>query len=253
MFNFLKQDSDYVTRVNYYKPHYTSGKPEANFGPEDKEILEILKSIESKVKKTEYLKKVNETMFMDILGFNDLKFTITTDGSNTDIKVGWDKEVHPTISVSLTKQNLVNFVKILDDGDINEEELQRILHIMLIPSLKAFYHSEMINTLQDVSMLKLDKLAHIQITNSKNYTIQDTLIDSKATVMSILGQFIILPGHIGVAPVVVTVSPEEALEYYDLLRYQFPSAKNIIDKKKLFDKYMNLRERTVKSNPKYTK
>jgi hypothetical protein len=255
MFPFFSTsaESDFVSRVKYYKPKYTPGKPESDFTPEDMAVYQLITQVlKPMVEATEYIKQVTEVIFVDIIDRANMHLTVRVKDGLTQVSVGWDKDVFPTIVIPVTSSNMQYFEEILKDGQISPSELQRIIHILTIPALKAFYHSEMLNKLQDVSILKLHKLVHVQVTNPEKTTMGDgTLIDTKATIMSVMGQFIILPGHVGTAPIIFQVTTTQALAYYKLLRYDLPNATGLMQKKALFDKYMELRQSTVLTNPDY--
>jgi hypothetical protein len=207
--------------------------------------------LKPKMESSQFIDRINEIVFLEISDTPDLKFTVEIKTSKVKISVGWQSEIEPTIVLPLSSQYLYKFDKILEDGIINAEELQRIVHMFAIPALKAFYQSEFLFKFKKLKSLKLPKLLHIEITNPNKYRLNDVLIDTKVTVMSILGQFIILPGFIGVAQTKAQVTSEQALEFYELLHYKLPNATTTQQKKRFNEEYLSLREKTVFTNPEY--
>ncbi len=251
MFHLFTKDSQYVTTVKYYKPKYTVGKSHDEMTESDVEVVNVIHEIIEKCQKTEYMNKVTEIIFLHIVDHGDLKFQIHIKGKEVVVKTQWDQSVFSTITISIYRYNLENFNRYMDDGNLTNEELHRTIHVLAAPAIESFYHSEMVNKLHNPGILKLDKLLHLELKNPNGYEYMGVPMDGKVTVMNVLGQFIVLRGHIGVAPVKFECDVPQALEYYNLLKYKLPAAKTLIEKKNLFQEYMNLRARTVVQNPEY--
>jgi hypothetical protein len=251
MFNFFNSDSDFVSRVRYYKPERLPGKKIEDFSDEDNSIMLTLQSIGSKVCSTQYITQMNEKVHLVISDADNLVFTVLVSSGKFDVIPGWNISDFPTLSLTLKKENLTRFDEYVTKGYLNDEEIQRSMYAIALPAIESFYHSEMVNKLENISMLRLHKLMHLELRNPKNYNLQGVDLTVKMTVMNVLGQFIILPGWVGVAPIIFSVDWKEAVEYYTLLKYKLPHAKSLSEKKDLFQAYMSLRGRTLRVNPKY--
>jgi hypothetical protein len=247
---FKSKDSPYVTEVKYFPPKLTPGK--ANFDEKDLEVEKLLHEIKDKLVGKKFMEEVkDERILLSINDIPDLKFTIYVNGSEIKIERQWNLDISSTVRLPLFIYNLQFLNQWLEKGYLDKEEMHRMVHTLAVPAVESFYHSEMVNKLSNPSILKLHKLIHLELKNPMNYEYEGIPLNGKVTVMNVMGQFIILPGHIGVAPLKYEVDVDEAIEYYTLLRYKLPLAKTLVEKKKLFDEYMDLRARTVKENPEY--
>lgn len=251
MFGLFKpKDSPYVTEVKYFSPKLASGK--TDFDEQDLAVEKLLHEIKDKLVGKDFMDTVrDEIILLSINDIPDLKFTIYINGSDIKIERQWDVTRSSTVRLPLFIYNLQFLNQWIEKGYLNKEEMHRMVHTVALPAVDSFYHSEMVNKLDDPSILKLHKLIHLELKNPMKYEYEGVLLDTKITVMNVMGQFIVLPGHIGVAPVIYSVDVDQALEYYILLRYKLPFAKSFGEKKQLFDEYMDLRARTVKENPEY--
>jgi hypothetical protein len=252
MFSQFFGESQYVQKVRYYKPPIKLGKLISNYNEKEKVVFDKLLELKALVEGFDYLKKIYEVIYFELVDYENIKLLITLNEGKVTISDNFDVSIYPTSRLKVGMINIEHVIGYLQKGSLSGEELQRIFHYLAIPILDSFYHSKIINKLGSISFLKLHKLIHMEIINPNLYKFQDgKLIETKATVINVHGQFIILPGHHGVSPVLFEVNQEQALEYYFLLNQKFPQSSTLFEKRELYNQYLKLREYTIKINPNY--
>lgn len=249
--NFFKE-SPFVQKVRYYKRTLTNGTLIQDYNEQEIEVYNQLVELNKRIMEFDYCKNVRETVYLEFSDFENIKLILDVQNGDITFIDNFDQAVYPTSHLKIKKENLDYLQEYLKKGYLTPEEKQSLFHFLAIPTLESFYYSKLINKLKTVAFLKLHKLIHMTVLNPNGFCFADgSLIETKATVINVHGQFIILEGHHGVAPVLFEVSVDEALEYYNLLAQELPNAKTLNEKRELYTKYLNLRNKTVKKNPRY--
>ncbi|MBC7406704.1 MAG: hypothetical protein H7230_04515 [Candidatus Parcubacteria bacterium] len=252
MFNLFRE-SEFIQKVRYYKKSIPTPNLIQNYTIEEQGLLEVIHRLQKIVQPLEYTKKLSEVILLEIADYPGIKLIIEIREGRIQIIDNYNPaEIWPTIRVKINIENLERLESYLQKGFLTEAEIQRLMHFLVIPALESFYYSKLLNKLEHIGFMKLHKLLHVTLLNPNNYKLSNgQVIETKATVINVHGQFIILPGHQGTAPALFEVDQKQALEYYFLLNHQLPNAVTLAEKKDLYNQYLKLREETIKPNPEY--
>ncbi|OGY90138.1 MAG: hypothetical protein A2677_00425 [Candidatus Komeilibacteria bacterium RIFCSPHIGHO2_01_FULL_52_14] len=192
------------------------------------------------------LKELEEILFISIRDLDDLRFTAIVKGGHVETSVGWDTSKRPTLVIPFFTINLEHLKQILSDKSIDKKELYRIARVLFISFMKGLYDAEYLYTPGDKRYLKLDKLFHVEMTEMPGVKVDGFPGSAKATIANVEGEWLVFEGYQGTPRVKVTCDLDQALQYYYILMVQMKRAKNMSELKEAFEKYMKLREETVK-------
>lgn len=209
------------------------------------QLENIGKLIEAMMDKYPVLKKLDERIYISIIDLNDLHFTAIIKNEQVNISLGWDINTRPTLQVPLYRINLQHLFQAVSDKELTEEEMYRIARVLFVPFTRALYHVDYFYTKGDKRYLKLYNLYHVELVGMEHINVDGFPGNAKATVANVNGQWLIFEGFQGIPKMKVNCTLKQSLDYYQILMIEMKKVSSIDELKKIFDKYMKLREETV--------
>lgn len=247
MFQLLSSKEQYVKDFVYVPATYKRGRTAAKTENE-KKLAASLERCQKLAESVEALKFVEyEHIFVLIRDLDDFKFTVHIENKTISFEVGWNTNKEPTLVVPLRQENVYHFEEILSEG-LTEEGMYRIAYFLYIPSLKSFYNSPLIrNAPKNKRFLRLYNFIQAEIVNEHHVKHNGEELQARATIVNVDGQWLVFPGWQGDPDIRYSATLKQTMEYYKCIRYDFPKAKNLSlrEKKKLLDRYFELRDSTT--------
>lgn len=241
------QKENYVKEFLYVPATYNRGRTEATT-EDEKKLVDSLEHSKELVKSLNVLQYIEyEHIFILIRDLNDFKFTVHIENKSIYFEVGWDIAREPTLVVPLRQENVYHLEEILGTG-LTEEGMYRIAYFLYIPALKSFYNSPLIKEApRDKRFLRLYNFIQAEIINEHHVKHTDEELQARATIVNVDGQWLVFPGWQGDPDIRYSATLKQTMEYYQCIRYEFPKAKNwsLKEKKKLLDRYFELRDSTT--------
>jgi hypothetical protein len=247
MLQLFKPKEHYVKEFVYIPATYTPGRTTAETEEEKRLVasLERSKKLAEKLHVLQYLEY--EHIFVLIRDLNDFKFTVHIEKGTIGFEIGWDVSKEPTLVVPLRQENIHHFEDILKEG-LTEPGRYRIAYFLYIPALKSFYNSPLIKEApKDKRFLRLHNFIQAEIVNEHLVKHNGEELRARATIVNVDGQWLVFPGWQGDPDIRYSATLKQTMEYYKCIRYEFPKAKNLSlrEKKKLLDRYFELRDSTT--------
>lgn len=247
MLQLFNPKEKYVKEFVYVPANYKPGRTAAE-SQEEKDLVASLERTKLLAEKLNVLQHLEyEHIFVLIRDLNDFKFTVHIENGIINFEVRWDVSKEPTLVVPLRQENIHNFENILKEG-LTEQGMYRIAYFLYIPALKSFYNSPLIKEApRDKRFLRLYNFIQAEIVNEHHIKYHGEELQARATIVNVDGQWLVFPGWQGDPDVRYSATLKQTMEYYKCIRYEFPQAKNLSlrEKKKLLDRYFELRDSTT--------
>lgn len=246
---FFKNFSEnpFITKIIRYKKSFTSGK--IQFSSSDIEIEKTLEKVLTQASTLGLLNVVKqELVYLNFEESPELKFSISIDEGNFKISRGWDSKQYPKVFLTLNRQKLNRFLTCLWPNQFTINAQYELFNYLSRSLVESFYNSDFVVNFKPVILLRLHKLVHLKLESPAQEKAHGFLKPTYLTVINTMGQFFIFEGLHGIAPIVLAMNLEQALELLILVRYQLPFAKSKIESAQLIRKFLDIRAKTYKKN-----
>ena len=160
----------------------------------------------------EYFSPFFSTAYLIVEEFNALCFTAVIRDGKMTIKRGVKPDVWPDLVIPMTKQNCLNVRAIFDDGVVTEEEEYRIVRTTFAPSCRSILQRTAMQTPRLMKLLKVPDFVHVQLTNSKGFSYNNTTRPLTVTIVRIDSQWLVFEGASGIPDIRMELSVENIKE-----------------------------------------
>lgn len=193
----------------------------------------------------DYAREMFEVAYIIAEEHENLGFTVRNKENGIEIGRGLDTSVEPTIVISLTDEGIYNIREFFKDNVLDEREEFLIVNALFKPGWEASYRVPGIQNYFVRKYMKLDGLIHAVLLNPANISYKKKIVRNELSIVRVDNQWLVFNGLEGIPDVRMEIGFKDAKEMYKLVVRDLRKASNWSEKKKVLEKFQEIRNRCI--------
>lgn len=235
-----------VSKVEHMeiKGRYSRGRV-ANLTNEELNLEKTLREAAKIPAAIEYAKGMFDVAYIIAEEHENLGFTVRNKESEIEIEKGLDTSVEPTIVIPLTDAAIYNIKEFFKDNVLDEQEEFLVVNALFKPGWEASYRIPGIQNYFVRKYMNLDGLIHAVLLNPTNISYKGKIVRNELSIVRVSNQWLIFNGLEGTPDVRMEIGFKDAKEMYRLIVRDLRKASQWAEKKKVLEKFQEIRNRCI--------